>query len=325
MAMADRKTTETHGLALVPLRNGKLLTNDNASLAQAGRSAKRGTSSRALIPLWHRNRNDHEDSNYPIIIGRPELLPCLYAACGCHSKIYSTKHKCGPCQEVSEWAVRALSRQMVCVRSENLVAVRGAHAIVVCDSQVVCQEEDAAQYTNKLYDNKNGSSGLCWRGRQRIQAGSKLEFREAEGDGLVEFQVVLVNRRTRKIVIQRKKSLLACNANSQAPSRTKDLAHNNNHNNKTCRNTTIPSLLKHQPHQAQFRIYFVLLGQDLSRQRIALLAQLAEKRGAQVMDDFRLATHLVISEQVTTLQQVANKLGSITLEDLKCHLDQVSV
>ena len=347
--MADCKTTETHGLALVPLRNGKLLTNNNASRAQTpGKSTNRATgttNSRALIPLWHRknkataNTNTNRQQEHPttpIIIGRPQLLPCLYAACGCHSKIYSTKHKCRQCQEVSEWAVRALSRQMLCVivSEKHLVAVRGAHAIVVCDSQVVCKEDSTRHNHHNMYDNKKNKNvskdGLCWRGSQRIQAGSKLEFREAEGDGLVEFQVVLVNIKTRKIMIPKDKRILEGCVQHQAPSRKKDLVHlpprpKNNNKTTTTMMTTSPASFKKTQGGAQFRIWFVPLGQDLSRQRITLLSQQAEKRGAQVVtDDFRLATHFVISEQVTNLQQVAQKL-MITQEDLKCHLDQVSV
>jgi hypothetical protein len=358
--MTDRKTTESHGLALVPLRNGKLLTNNNESRVHAG-----GTS-RASIPLWHRketatNPNPNSNPNPIIVIGRPELLSCLYAACGCDSKIYSTKHKCGQCQEVSEWAVRALSRQMLCVVSENHVAVRGAHAIVVCDSEVVCggggvgggahhYEDDSKHNINNNNNRYDDSAGLCWRGRQRIQAGSKLEFREAEGDGLVEFQVVLMNIKTRKIIQSEKMLVCAKNEahytsnsmpksvclNSHLSSRQGELVQcpraglllldgpRKKDFSNLCQSNKKPSInTSHQ--QAQFRIYFVPLGQDLSRQRITLLSDFAAKRGAQVItDDFRFATQLIVSEQVATLERVANKLG-ITQEDLKCHLDQVSV
>ena len=77
--MADCKTTETHGLALVPLRNGKLLTNNNASRAQTpGKSTNRATgttNSRALIPLWHRketstnpNRQEHPTNSISLSV-----------------------------------------------------------------------------------------------------------------------------------------------------------------------------------------------------------------------------------------------------------------
>jgi hypothetical protein len=261
---------------------------------------------------------------------------------------------------------------MLCVVSENHVAVRGAHAIVVCDSQAVCSaggahhddddddDDDGTKQHYNIHDNDD-TTGLCWRGRQRIQAGSKLEFREAEGDGLIEFQVVLVNIKTRKI-IENEKMLVGTKEEAQPSNTTnsmpKFLASKNHPSSSqggelqecprgllleeqysgASRKKDLSNLLPHpsnkkismntsQEQQAQFRICFVPLGQDLSRQRITLLSELAEKRGAQVMmtHDFRLATQLIVSEQVATLQQVATKLGITTQEELKCHLDQVSV
>ena len=61
-----------------------------------------------------------------------------------------------------------------------------------------------------------------------------------------------------------------------------------------------------------FFLYFHQFGQDLSAARIRLLAKKSEQLGATVVGDYKKASHIVLSEKVKDLNQVAERLGVST-------------
>lgn len=73
-----------------------------------------------------------------------------------------------------------------------------------------------------------------------------------------------------------------------------------------------------------FLLFFCPLGQDLPYRRRVILSKKAKKMGASVVSDFRAATHIIVSEQISCLEPVAEALG-ISEPSLKEHLDHVSV
>jgi hypothetical protein len=76
----------------------------------------------------------------------------------------------------------------------------------------------------------------------------------------------------------------------------------------------------------QFRpvLYFCPLGQDLPKARIRALSANAKKLGATVVEDFSDATHMIVSEFITSWEKIANRLGMKEEEELKSYLISVS-
>jgi hypothetical protein len=295
--MTDVPSTKDNSvLSLVPLRQGKPIL--------------RPSNKKASIPLL---RSSHGKKS--IVLGRLELLSCLYAACGCHSNIYSTKHKCKECQQVNQWATKALSRQMLRISNNEgcLLSIRGTFAAV----STACDPQLGNNPSSMSYLDEEGESDTKhpdeWRGRERLFPGMRISLRELEGEGCLEFQVAPVNIKTREIIHN------ATNYPLEVPPRL-DGQHLRNHpqnvnrsrpnNNRTSQTTVI---------------WFCPLGQDLPRQRIELLSNQVRDRGVTVVvtEEYRQATHMIISEQVTSLEQLARQLHGCSEDELRQHLDTV--
>ena len=71
------------------------------------------------------------------------------------------------------------------------------------------------------------------------------------------------------------------------------------------------------------KILFCPLGQDLPSVRRKILTKRALSLGVSVVEDFRLATHIVISRYITSLGQVSKKLN-VDENELKRHIELVS-
>jgi hypothetical protein len=127
-------------LALVPLRRGNWLRKDDSNSTTVTPASTGKHHHQGMIPLWHTQTTAQASSATPspgssaseviIVVGRQDLLPCLYAACGCHSNIHSTQHKCPDCQQVNQWAPYALSRQMLRFTVNNAE-----------EKEILCQKE----------------------------------------------------------------------------------------------------------------------------------------------------------------------------------------
>jgi hypothetical protein len=277
-----------NSLYLVPLRNGLPLSSKN--------------SSNGAIAVLNRGHT---------IVGRLELMSSLYAACGCHNKIFSTKQKCDECQSVNQWALVALSRQMLRIRKGNLLSIRGGHAFVVISgptgqySTVSCSNEE-------IHVTKQPNE---WRGEQQISPGMTISVRELDGEGRLDFVVAanvpeelpFRNRSTDKE--SREAELQVGEYDSSAVAKVDDEALD--------KNTAIAC------GEEGIYVYFCPLGQDLSRHRLGILSKEAALRGASVVSDYLKATHIVISKQVGSLEAVADYLGE-PKEKLDQHLHAVS-
>ena len=123
-----------------------------------------------------------------MIIGREKLVPCVFAACGCDSNIYSTQNKCQECQKITTWASKALSRQMLRFTSSEL-SVRGQFASVSIDgSSEPIQAEDTDDFT--------GSS-------EPFHEGTRITLKPKKGSGILEFQIMSIDLDTKEIISTR--------------------------------------------------------------------------------------------------------------------------
>jgi hypothetical protein len=384
------------GMALVPLRRGKRLTS-NLSLKQNG-----------VILLWDEHKKD-------LVIGRQELLLCLYAACGCDDNRYSTKNKCAGCETINQWALHALSRKMLRVSSEGVLQGRGKHASVLVNSTPLDISDDE------------------WEGDVKLEVGTRISLEPVKGSGRLEFEVILVDRATKQIIdpdetdstkvavpksqsgettrvedvtgdptsprethldirpenessilfsdevtfengaqLESKSSNLPCmmrdsndtvstkevetnpeNTNRQIEqSHTVVLERHDDQSTPPCiaapLDSSIPESKQEGPSLAsqhygvdptlakkehdkktkhtedqKLVLYFFPLGQDLPLVRRQLLSQKAKDSGAAVVDNFRLATHIIISGLVSSVSQVCQRLN-IKEEELISHFDAVS-
>ena len=149
-------------MALCPIRSGKRLRNND--------------SMNSLLVL---------SNNDDVILGRQQLLPCLYSACGCDDNIGSTQNKCGACQLTNEWAIQALSRKLLLFSKSGKLYGRGKHASILVNSK-------------PLLFNVEGKGE--WQGGEEIQAGSLLSLMPVEGEGILEFEVVSIDSATNEIM-----------------------------------------------------------------------------------------------------------------------------
>jgi hypothetical protein len=134
-----------------------------------------------MIFLWDEKAACSSIMN--VTIGRQELLSCLYSACGCDVNIYSTKNKCPECQQVNEWAPYALSRRMLHF-SSGAVQGRGRHASILVDSKVLDTPEKEEE----------------WSDSTTINTGTKISLIPFNGPGILEFELVSLDRKTKAIL-----------------------------------------------------------------------------------------------------------------------------
>jgi hypothetical protein len=263
----------THGLALVPLRGGKPLPERN------------------YIPLWGNTS----------VLGRVQLLNCMYMACNCDlnaKRRVTVKSKCSDCQKINSWAVQNLSVEMLRFSSSGCrLQVRGKCAAV--------------------FANGKRLQGLDeWSSNDTIQPGMTLSLRELNGDGRLDFEVTLKKKTsTKNQSIRTPSSLRVCKPTLKRPHNPPlPVRPTSTGQQDSCHLLTSTS---------EFVIYFVELGQDLPRHRREILGDKATEKGCSIVSDFRLATHLIVSEQVQSLEQVAD-FFRIPEYELYNHLDKVS-
>jgi hypothetical protein len=339
--MADDSNVKS-GLALFPLRREKRLRSST-------------NEENCVIKLWSADEK-------MIVLGRLQLIPCLYAACGCDSDFQSTKNKCQECQGVNKW-ISSLSKQMLRFCSSgtgSTLQVRGVHAAAFVNDKPIGGHDPGGE----------------WRGNEPIQAGDILSLSPFVGSGRLDFEVALVNCKTLEHITStsiESSSSKAVNCNLQeqeesdysetdsprmgtqsisprdckmrekqseiSASSPQRPAPNKKQKDKSPSETNtniIPATIgpvdsgtrSNNPTETNqmtpsMRLYFVALGQDLPRHRIETLSGMAKRLGASVASNFRLATHLIISELVSSLTPVAELL-EIEEGVLRTHIEQVS-
>ena len=269
-------------LALAPLRNGRLLRS-NASLR-----------SNDLIFLDDPRRKQ-------ILVGRPEIMPSVFAACGCDkSNIYSSKNKCLCCQ-ADLWALHALSREALRV-SNGTLEFRGMHAFVSVDSQPLVPEAASGD----------------WYGKVEIKPGLTISFRQKTGNGKLEFRVVVADKVSRDVTDNNPNpgATTFCSKRSSSTSRTSTrIPPNLLKRPRTCANSETDN---------EIRLFICPFGQDLPSKRVELLYKKAINFGGRVVDSYLQATHLVVSDSVSSFDQLADNL-SVSRRSLKETIDSVSL
>lgn len=131
-----------------------------------------------------------------MIIGRKELVPCVFAGCGCDSNSGSTSNKCQECQGITSWASKALSRHMLRFTSSKL-SVRGQFASVWID--------DSSEPIQGSSNNDDDDDD--WTGNEPFHEGTKLTLKPQKGSGILEFRILSIDQLTKEIVSTRSKNL----------------------------------------------------------------------------------------------------------------------
>ena len=339
----DRRSSRdgSRSLLLIPLRSGRTLSSSKTT----DTSDPRGVVS---IP----NRRGGGGGGSYTILGRVELMSCLFAACGCDPKnIFTTSNKCIECQQVCRWSMKCLSRQMLRITSKDkILSIRGRHALVVVgsssgkecgqreDNNCRLDDYDDGDDDDDLDENEIQSFGsVCsttiptksstrnnddWRWAKPLRDGMKLSLRELDGDGRLEFRIVL------------KPPLLLEDKNKEVATTKPPGGAGPIDDSTTTTTTTADINNKRNVHRditnnkierEGIYVYICSIGQDMPKQRLEILNKMAVSKGASIVSDFFKATHIVISKLVNSLDTLAENLGQPTnVNNLEEHIRVVS-
>eukprot|EP00934_Nitzschia_sp_Nitz4_P000280 Nitzschia sp. Nitz4//NODE_159_length_47236_cov_74.723851//38884//41271//NITZ4_additional_000015-RA//1//CDS//3329531764//280//frame0 len=260
------------------------------------RNGRRMSSAGFKLPSSRANlkrKRDKEEGGHPFAIGRVEILAAQHLACGCSSSPWSTKNKCPECTSVDDWAVKSLSRRLLHFTLEDkgkiFVSSRGATVRVDVD--------------NKLMKGK----GTDWSDPVQVKNNSRITIMShiQQQEHQIQLEIELPAAQPEKIPGIPVGIGEAC----QEPSI--EVAHSN-----VCSELPISAL---QP-----ILFLVPLGHDMSSARRKLLATKAREVNVKVTEDYASASHLVISHQVKSWDEVGRGL-SVPGEILREHVERNSV
>jgi hypothetical protein len=285
------------------------------------------------IILCDETRNSRETT-----IGRLEIISAQHKSCGCSGDInhWSIKDKCGDCTAVNEWAVTALSRKLLRFTCDGdghiFVQGRGAHASIHVGSKLMKTDDDT------------------WSEKIIVQPGEKIGLAPTQIDGrkplellvLLEEHLEDIHPGESRQPIFPNNLLSQENASQESSSAPPDLQSKSSDeemlkitessfspSNAKCaeEGSVSPSRAKRKNDRAdaakqQDRLFQVPLGHDMSSVRRRFLAGKAIKFGMVEVDDIFSSTHILISQQVSTLREISLVLD-IQEYDLRSYIEQV--
>lgn len=259
-------------------------------------------------------------------IGRREILSSQHMACGCSkSSPWSTKDKCSECSSVNKWAASTLSRHLLRFTREETTNVvlqgRGTHSVTTVDGRALSLQEGDWSSPVPLH---NGSRiQLAPIGTTATEKTLELEvvfvvvdYKGDSDTSLLHSLPPAVNQANPDVAspncIQSEsdkpiESLPVITKQSIFPTPNED--------------QVIPI---HQEKTRKFwSIFLVPLGQDMSTVMRTILAKKIETLGAKVTQNIFDATHLVISSQVTSLDEIGSVVN-ISRDYLEKYIETVS-
>lgn len=279
------------------------------------------------------------DHSSEAIIGRLDILPVQHRSCGCSSdsnSAGSTKGKCDACSAVNQWATTHLSRRLLrfsCDEKEGrlYVEARGRYASVKLGS--------------KLLTSIN--AGDDWGERSLVKAGDVLSLAPTQVKGTTLDLRVLVDEEVTEAVNspvenptpstdasnpesekEERQIEEEAEAGMEMPSPNQDRSRSDASNivEATMGPFHSGGQLKRKPETVEQKkekpsVFLVPLGQDLSSLRRKFLASKAEKLGMIVVQNVFDATHVVISQQVSTLDEVSQGLN-VPEKCLRSYIEQ---
>mmetsp|Transcript_38999 Transcript_38999/g.94301 ORF Transcript_38999/g.94301 Transcript_38999/m.94301 type:complete len:458 (-) Transcript_38999:1374-2747(-) len=146
-----------------------------------------------LVPMRSGQRLQKKDMCYPShsfislqqlgLIGRPQLLSCLYAACGCdeNKMIGSSQNKCSECQEVTKALGSYVSRKTLEIVTGNSIRCRGGRNASVSVSSV------------QVSSNESWSEQIQLRNGMVVSISTNFENKRGQDDNVqLSFEVVSV-------------------------------------------------------------------------------------------------------------------------------------
>ena len=273
--------------------------------------------------------------NNEAVLGRIEIISAMHKSCGCDSNPYSVKNKCEECSAVNQWASTSLSRKGGTLRflqqnGEISLQARGFHVIVIsgehrlngCDNAWGPQVKISQSTTLQLIPRQNCHQRkplwirVCV---SRIDADHSHDVdgqRDGEPSktGLVEKTVV----DTRSRVVGEIASGIVCLpsqlAPTEAPIESSQLLVTQHADKRP-----ISAISKNEN---DVTVFFVPLGRELPSSRRREIEKIALRLDMKVAEKIRFATHIVVSPDVQTLEDVA--AAAMTSEiDLHAMIEQV--
>jgi hypothetical protein len=82
------------------------------------------------------------------------------------------------------------------------------------------------------------------------------------------------------------------------------------------------TLVEEKDEKKEMKLFLVPLGHDMSSIRRKMLADKAERFGARIVNDIFAASHIVVSQQVSTVGEVSSSLG-VDETKLRSHIEEV--
>ncbi|KAL3931583.1 MAG: hypothetical protein SGBAC_011238 [Bacillariaceae sp.] len=143
-------------LVLVPMRSGQRLYQNDVCYP-----------SHSFIPLQQ-----------PGLIGRPQLLSCLYAACGCdeNKMIGSSQNKCSECQEITKALGSYMSRQALEIIIGNNIRCRGGRNASVSVGSVQVSSNESWSEQIQLRNGMVVSFATNFQSKRRQDDSIQLSF-----------------------------------------------------------------------------------------------------------------------------------------------------
>ena len=265
------------------------------------------------------------------ILGRLEIIAAMHKSCGCDSNPYSMRNKCETCSAVNHWASKSLSLKGGTLRflernGEISLQARGCHVVVVSGEHSLNDHDNAwgpqltisQSTTIQMIPRNNGHQREPLRIRvdvTRLDADQALAVPKSRDGGPTNVGLIeKTAAETRSHVIgettgglMRLPSQLA---QAEVPVKSSQIV---------TRHAKRPvSAISNN----NVTVFLVPMGRELPSSRRKEIEKIAFRLDMKVAEKISLATHVVVSPDVHTLEDVA-KAATIGEMELQAMIEQV--
>jgi hypothetical protein len=302
------------------------------AILREGRTLLGSDYRKSPIILYDGKKNSRET-----IIGRLEILSAHHKSCSCDGDTNpcSTKDKCIDCTAVNEWAVTALSKRLLRFTSDGdgniYVQGRGTYASIHVGS--TCLTTDNDTWSEKIPVQLGQTIGLAptqVEGRKRLDLLVLLEeYLQDIHPEEIRRPILAKELPTQEDTSQDSSSPLP-GLQSDCPGEEISTRDGNfSKSSAQCAGggsvSSNPAKRKNERVDAEkekFSLFLVPLGHDMSSVRRTFLARKAMELGIVVVENVFSSTHILISQQVSTLREISLALD-IEEHALRSYIEQV--
>jgi len=264
------------------------------------------------------------------VLGRLEIIAAMHKSCGCDSNPYSIRNKCEACSAVNRWASKSLSLKGGTLRfleqnGEISLQARGCHVVVVSGDHSLNAHDNAwgpqltlsQSTTIQLKPRHNGHQREPLRFRvdvTRIDADHCLAVHHHQDGGSSKAGLIAKTVPKTRVLGETASDSLVC-----LPSQLAQAEVPVESSQKVTRHAKRPvSAISNN----DVTVFLVPLGRELPSSRRKEIEKIALRLDMKVAEKIRLATHVVVSPDVQTLDDVA-KAAMISEMELLTMIEQV--